>query len=152
MNTITKLAIAFGPVVAASLYVQPYRPVIVTGHSMMPTFRSGQLVVATKLNRSPRDGDVVLANVEGSLVIKRITMVAGDRFQEVKVLSDSDWQIVSTPGERRLVRKGLLPCRTRTVPDGRVFLSGDNPMMSYDSREFGLVSTAAIRGLIVSRP
>ncbi len=46
----------------------------VVGHSMEPTLKQGKIVFATHL-RSPREGDVVVADVDGRELIKRIKSV-----------------------------------------------------------------------------
>src|SRR3954452_859722 len=55
--------------------------------------------------------------------------------------------LVDLPGERGLGIKRL----TALEPTGRVWIEGDNPVGSTDSRQFGAVPASAIRGRVVLR-
>ncbi len=149
MGSITKVAVALFLVLATAFILQPYRPVIVSGESMSPTFQNGQLVFAVGLNRQPKRGDIVLVDKDGSTIIKRVTMVPGDRYLEGKPSRSVFWTIVSTAAGKKLAASGRMQSRVRTVPDGKIFIEGDNPGCSLDSRIFGLVSVSAIKGVVV---
>ncbi|HWA84416.1 MAG TPA: signal peptidase I [Fimbriimonadaceae bacterium] len=133
---------------AAGYLVQPYRPVIVNGQSMEPTFENGQLVFAVREHRKPKVGDVVLVEKDGSLLIKRVSMIGGDHYEEAYVPYAHRWTLIEAPAVRRMVNRGLVPCRVRTIPNGEMFITGDNAEVSLDSRMFGLVPESAIRGFI----
>lgn len=57
----------------------------VVGHSMNPTLREGQIVVASSLFRA-KTGDVVIAKVNGIEVVKRIK---SSGFKQIKLASDA---------------------------------------------------------------
>lgn len=115
---------------------------------MSPTYSDGQLVFATPMSRAPRVGEVVLVDKDGATLIKRVTMVGGDHYPEVYVRYAHQWDPVITPAIRRMVREGKTVSRIATIPDGQVFITGDNPDVSIDSRRFGPVPVSSIRGLI----
>lgn len=109
----------------------------VNGPSMFPTFngRGWNVVVAEALpgvHDRVQVGDVVISirpvNARES-VIKRVTAVAG---QTVMLYS----------------RGGSVPTPLQ-VPTGHVWLQGDNLIMSRDSREYGPVPLALVRGRVV---
>lgn len=52
----------------------------VVGHSMEPGLKQDQLILATSWPRT-RVGDVVIADVEGREVIKRVTKIAEDSLE-----------------------------------------------------------------------
>lgn len=149
MGSAGKAVIGVASLFTAAFLLQPYRPVIVTGQSMLPTFESGQLVFAERAFRKPKVGDVVLVEKDGSTLIKRVAMVAGDRYEEAYVPYAHRWAPLESPAVRKMVKNGRVPCRIRTIPPGEMFILGDNPDVSLDSRLFGLVPESSIRGYVI---
>jgi signal peptidase I len=104
------------------------RRVVVTGESMRPTLERGDRVVVVRGARRLRRDDVVaLVDPEGTggTVIKRIAARPGQ-----SVTISEDWAL--------------------HAGDGYVVL-GDQRTLSTDSRHYGPVSLAAIRGRVVYR-
>lgn len=108
------------------------------GPSMMPTVNPrGDVLLAEYV--SPRlslirSGDVVVATKPNNtkvLVVKRVRGMAGERI----------W----------VKRRGWSAPRPICVPSGHVWLEGDNPSHSTDSREYGPVPMALVRGRILCR-
>jgi signal peptidase I len=103
--------------------------VTVVGNSMSPTLRDGQRLLARRLRRNPRRGEVIVFRVSDETLphrIKRVAAIAGDPVP--------DWL---TP---------VLPDLSH-VPSGRVAVVGDNPR-SQDSRQLGLVDCRDILGAV----
>lgn len=125
------------------------RPYVVNGSSMEPTLHTGDrvFVVKYRLNTTPdRDDVVVLRDVAGSpeMLIKRIIAIAGDKISVQK-----DRIVVNDKYEHRSTNQGASTPYTRLVPDGQVFVMGDNESHSYDSRVFGPVSMKKVMGKAV---
>lgn len=108
------------------------------GPSMMPTVNPrGDVLLAEYI--SPRfslirSGDVVVATKPNNtkvLVVKRVRGMPGERI----------W----------VKRRGWSAPRPISVPPGHVWLEGDNPSQSTDSREYGPVPMALVRGRILCR-
>jgi signal peptidase I len=148
MGSIGKVVIALCAILTAIVFLQPYRPVVVSGPSMSPTYEDGQLVFAVPLNRPPKRGDVVLVEHDGATIIKRVSMVPGDEYLEVHPKHVQSWSIVTNAAMKRLADKHIIASRTSTVPPGLMFITGDNSLNSLDSRSFGLVPISSIRGVI----
>lgn len=94
--------------------------VTVVGQSMSPTLRDGQRLLARRLRRAPRRGEVIVFRVSDEELpcrIKRVAAIAGDPVP--------DWLTPTLPGVAR-------------IPTGSVAVVGDNPR-SQDSRQLGLV-------------
>ena len=90
---------------------------------MAPGLREGEFVLAVRPGRIRR-GSVVLAvhpHRPRLELVKRVRGVAGDEAQG------------------------------RRLRPGEVWLEGDDPTASTDSRSFGPVPTSAIRGVVVLR-
>mmetsp|Transcript_16842 Transcript_16842/g.19566 ORF Transcript_16842/g.19566 Transcript_16842/m.19566 type:complete len:151 (-) Transcript_16842:355-807(-) len=107
------------------------------GPSMLPTFNAaGDIVIVEHI--TPRFGtlkvgDVVLAKSPTNprkTVCKRIRGLGGDTVNPAKLY----------PHQR---------VSAKTIPTGRVWLEGDNPTNSTDSRSYGPVPEALIKGKVV---
>jgi signal peptidase I len=147
--------------VAAMLLVRTFlvQSMVVTSGSMDGTLRSGDHIVVDRLSYllgGIQRGDVVVLSKpagvdapEGELV-KRVIGVAGDRLEarDGRVLRNG------TPLDEPYLppsctehAAGLAPV---TVPDGQVYLLGDNRCDSLDSRSFGPVDRGLVRGRAVA--
>ena len=135
---------------ATALTVQPYRVVRVTGHSMEPLFRDGSFAMAETNFGKLAHGDVVVIDSDEGPIVKRIVRLPGDKVLEAKLPSCS-WREVGLPADGKISTK--IPTRWSEVPEGYVFVLGDNLRVSRDSRELGLIPISKIRSrLIDSRP
>jgi signal peptidase I len=136
-------------VLTTAFFLQPYRPVIVRGDSMLPTINSGQLLFSVPLKRMPKHGDLVLVDHDGSTLVKRVSMVPGDTFVEARSIHSDIWFVADTATIKNMVKRKKVPSRISHVPDGMIYITGDNPEKSLDSRQFGYVPISSIRGVIV---
>ncbi|WP_379129815.1 signal peptidase I [Paenibacillus sp. sgz500958] len=141
-----------------------FKPFIVDGPSMQPNFHTGERVIVNEILydiRSPHRGEVIVFHVpsEGRDFIKRVIGVAGDT---VKVEGD----VVTVNGEpvnetyiqeamdnahknNALYNNKNFPNEDfsdTTVPEGHVFVMGDNRSDSKDSRMIGYVPLSDIVG------
>lgn len=114
--------------------------VTVRGNSMYPTFSEGDNLFYSRLIKAQRE-DIVLAKVDGVILIKRVAGIAGDKvaFSEnsVEVKTDTD---------------SLAESYTM-VKEGYYFLVGDNLLHSIDSRNpiVGQIPQKNIIGVYVIR-
>ena len=135
-----------------------FRVVTVTGESMLPNFVEGQKLIVTNLGHSVEQGTVVvITNVRNEPIIKRVIATEG---QTVDI--DYETGVVYVDGEavdetQFGLENGITtrPYSTleamvfpQTVPEGCVFVLGDNRSVSKDSRytEVGMVDTRHILG------
>ena len=142
---------AAGVLLALAAWIQPYELIRVTGGSMMPTYRDGQLLVGVKafwLRGEPfRRGEVVMCRVGGEKLLKRIYALPGD---EVVIFSLDDGFHVMVQAENYLryyqLAEGIGHARISRfeVPEHGLFLLGDAPNVSLDSRDFGPVPEADV--------
>ncbi|CAI5706710.1 unnamed protein product [Peronospora effusa] len=106
------------------------------GTSMIPTIPDGSYILVERLSRRWRNwerGDLVQlrspTRCRGETITKRILALEGD-VVELQPRFDKE-------------RKGKI-----VVPKGHVWVEGDNPTYSVDSRHFGTVPIA----LLIGRP
>lgn len=114
-----------------------FRIVGVDGESMMTTLMNRDRLILSELAYTPERGDIIVINryVEEPL-IKRVIGLPGDT-----IYIDGDTQVVYRNGERLdepYVHGLPTPPREMegeiTVPDGHLFVMGDNRVNSKDSR------------------
>lgn len=123
----------------------------VDGESMEPTLKNGDRVLITKGYDTPRRGDVVSFRVtirgEPDVLIKRVVAVPGDT---VEILGDRAFVNgeVSPYDAGTLVGSQEFHIEPFTVPEGMVYVLGDNRAVSLDSRFIGPVLIGSIRGAV----
>jgi len=123
--------------------LQPFRPVVVTGQSMMPTLRDHQVLIGRKDIGELRRGDVVVVDTPEGTVIKRVAFLPGDRIPQY--FSQDEWVMPVSFAQGKTMREGQAVRRDYVVPSGQVFVLGDNVYHSIDSRHYGAVSISSIR-------
>jgi len=149
----TALLILLAFLLAQGIKVFLVQPFVIPTGSMEPTIAIGNRVLAEKITfrfiRQPAYGDIVVFDDPGGQhpqLIKRVIAVGG---QTVDVKDGSVWvdgkrlvepYIYGKPNELGTV---ALPLK---VPEGYVWLMGDNRTNSGDSRFFGPVPVSKIRG------
>ncbi len=137
------------------------RVITVDGRSMEPTYYNGDRVLVTNLAGSPQQGDIVI--VVGALdepIIKRVIATEGQTvdfdFQSGEVVVDGEILPGSTFGiENGITYVPDMPGQVlefpQTVPEGCVFVLGDNRDNSTDSRfqAVGMVDCRNVLGKVV---
>jgi signal peptidase I len=152
-------AIVFALVTVVIIFTFLFRIVIVSGSSMVPTLKDGDRLVLNSAFYKEKAGDIVVVLKEGvnndRPIIKRIIATAGQTvdidYEKQLVIIDGvarkEDYIAEMSEERGDVE---LPA---TVPEGCVFVMGDNRNNSLDSRtsSVGMVKLNEIKGHAVVR-
>lgn len=132
--------------------------IVVDGDSMKPNYQNGYRVFVSCLDNTYSRGDVVVVDSRatrlGVRLIKRVIATGGQTV-------DIDFQtgMVSVDGkeldESRYIKNGITTNQydidfPQNVPEGCVFLLGDNRTISDDSRssDVGMVDTREIMGKV----
>lgn len=120
--------------------------------AMSPTFDSGDLVVALK-HADYVPGDIIAYYFNDKLLVKRVIAQAGDT---VLVEENGDVLVNGAKLEEPYAGSALGQCDIEmpyTVPDGRVFVLGDEREISLDSRStaMGCVAQEQVVGRVILR-
>ena len=147
----------------------------VTGHSMAPSLIDGEMVVVLRppllalvsafgargLTQTVRGAVIVapeprseglLLGAGRPLIVKRVVGLELEQveFQRGQLLVDGAAAAEPWVQQERRGSHSMAPTR---VPEGHVFLAGDNrlPLASSDSRQFGPLPAASLRGRVVAQ-
>lgn len=151
-------AVIFALVLVLVLLVVAVRTVRVDGSSMVPTLTDGDQLLAYSLGYTPQRGDVIVVDgytQYGEPLVKRVIGVGGDQidinFATGQVYVNGtllDEPYISAPTTRSAdVTFPLI------VPEGQLFVMGDNRPYSMDSRysEIGFIDERDVLGKVFMR-
>lgn len=159
---------AFSLYIIILIFMFLFRLVVVDGRSMYPTLSDQDRVIITHIIGSPKQGDIIVLNSDalGKTIIKRVIGVSG---QTVEIDYNNDTVTVdgkkldesyldgSALDMRELgnFNSKYYDAQSGTykyiVPEGYVFVLGDNRNDSTDSRAIGFVPLERILGKAVIR-
>ncbi len=134
------------------------RTVNVDGDSMYPNLHNGDRLVISNFAYSPEYGDIVIVLREHNTpLIKRVIGLPGDVIQ-----IDNDKGVVIRNGQELAepyIQSGITKqsqyatglSTPLTVPEGRVYVLGDNRGNSTDSRREGCYSMEQVVGRVLFR-
>lgn len=121
----------------------------VEGYSMEPTLFGHQRLVIEKVSyhlHAPQRGDIVVIHVPNygrEMLIKRVIGLPGETLQVSNGQVLIDGQPLAEPYLRTVTRGEYPPT---IIPEGSVFVMGDNRNNSNDSRSFGPIAFDEIVG------
>lgn len=152
-------------VFVGSLFIVVYlfimQPNQIKGVSMEPTFENGDYIFTSKVTfkmRKPKRGDVVVFHSPRNKdieYIKRVIALPGETVsienQEIYIngvkINEQYVSAKTTIMPGSLVQEGL----PVLVPEGSLFVMGDNRPRSSDSREFGTIPQSTVVGQVFYR-
>lgn len=138
------------------------QPFLVSGASMAPNFENGDYLLVDELTyrlRTPARGEVVVfhyPNDESTYFIKRVIGLPGEK---VKITNGQVEIFNSEHTQGEFLSESYLPAGLKTVvrsggqPDfdlgeGEYLVLGDNRSYSFDSRDWGVLRSKEVVGLV----
>lgn len=143
------------------IYLFILSPHQVKGASMNPTFESGDYILTSKITyklHEPERNDIIvfksLKNPEIDF-IKRVIALHGQKIKIVnnevfinnEILQEPYISAPTTLFEGGFIQNGI----EITVPEGYLFVMGDNRPRSSDSRDFGFIPVKEVIGKVFFR-
>ena len=125
--------------------------VIISGESMLPTLKNENVCLMKKWGVSNiKRYDIVIAKTDKKYVVKRVVGMPNDTVQ----IKDNTVYI----NGKRIIDEYDFPTAYSgiaehgiTIKEGEYFLLGDNRNNSIDSREFGVVKSSDITGIVITK-
>lgn len=148
----------FALIICIIVFVFIFRIVDVSGDSMNPTLLHGDKLVVSDVFYKPKQGDIVIFRKDeykAEALVKRVIATEGQTieidFDRGRVYVDGellDEPYIAEPTHNQLDFQG-----PQTVPEGCVFVMGDNRNASSDSRraQLGMVDERLIVGKVLLR-
>ncbi len=146
------------------MFVSRYTRVYVVGDSMLPTLQGAQDktqaggdFLYADTHATAENGDIIVISAhdefgEEKVIIKRQIAFEGQTVQLVRGVLYIDGEMVEEPYVVAENNTASLPVNTYgpvTVPEGCVFVMGDNRDVSSDSRsKYGMIDTEDIIGVV----
>lgn len=149
-------AVVAAIVVTTILFIFCFRVFSVEGPSMKPTLQPNDRVIVSNVGYEPQQGDIVVisdTDGDGKPIVKRVIAVEGD-VVDINFTTG----IVTVNGKEEhysdeLTKQQADIAFPLTVPEGTVFVLGDNRGVSLDSRSsrVGCVDERDIVGKVLFR-
>lgn len=159
LEWVKALLIAFGIFAIIRLFL--FTPIVVDGISMMPTLEHGDKMIVNKISYTIGEPDrfdiVVFHAPEGKDFIKRVIGLPGDTVEykdDVLYINGKKYEEPYLDTYKKEISEGTLTedftlvekIQRETVPEGYVFVMGDNRRKSKDSRHIGAVNIDEVIG------
>ena len=136
------------------------RIIAVDGDSMLPTLHDRDMLLLRGIGYTPEQGDIVVLTKDfpghvGEAIVKRVIAVGGQTIRidylESRVYVDGVALDEPYINESVMIQRPNLTIEELTVPEGSVFVMGDNRNDSSDSRisELGAIDNRYILGKAV---
>lgn len=155
-------ALVIAVLLAAVIRYFFFAPILVDGLSMMPTLHDQNRMIVNKIGYSvgkPERFDIIVFHAtEEKDYIKRVIGLPGDKIEykdDTLYINDKAYKEPYLNEYKKEVIDGPLtepftlldtPTGSETVPEGEIFVMGDNRRFSKDSRHIGTIKIDEILG------
>lgn len=142
-----------------------FRLCTVDGGSMENTLYGGEKLIVSNLFYTPEEGDIIVFHQTGELnepVVKRVIATEGDTVRVIYSKSSMTITITDQDGNTHTLEEPYVKYEgaplyfaetVYTVPEGHLFVLGDNRNNSKDSRhpDIGMVDERRVLGRVILR-
>ena len=122
-------------------FFQPYKLVVVSGQSMLPTYKDRQILIAKKTKDFKKSDVVVAYSDDRQLIIKRILYIP-DEYYYYMFKKDGTFELILNNSYRSILEiknHDDAYILEEKVPKDQFYIVGDNLKHSDDSRRFGSI-------------
>lgn len=126
IRTLTLAVLGVAVILVAVLFRWQFKVTVVVGESMLPTFKTGDVLLVDRrayVAEQPRRGDLVVARYQGGLVVKRLVGLPGE---EIEVKMGNLFINGSEEMEAHPLKQGSLSIAKGRLMDGYFATLGDN--------------------------
>lgn len=135
-----------------------FTPIVVDGASMEPTLQDQERMIVTKIGEPKRFDIIVFHATENQDYVKRVIGLPGDHIEykdDILYINGKPYDEPYLEAAKRKITDGLLtnsftlretPIQSDVVPEGHLFVMGDNRRFSKDSRHIGAVPMEKVVG------
>lgn len=145
----TKSLLPYLIIIVAVVFIRTFiiTPVRVTGNSMYPGYKDGDIMILKKFDKKIDRFDVVVLTYNGEKLIKRVIGLPGEyiEYKNSKLYVNGE-QIDDVDLKVSTDDFTLDDLGYDVIPENFYFVLGDNRPISQDSRIIGLVSKESILG------
>lgn len=125
--------------------------VIISGESMLPTLKNENVCLMKKWRVSNvKRYDIVIAKADKKYVVKRVVGMPDDTIQIKDNTVYINGKKIADEYDFPTVYSGIAE-QNITIKEGEYFLLGDNRNNSRDSREFGVIKSSDIIGIVIAK-
>ena len=163
--------IVFSVIAVILIFAMGVRICFVSGDSMNQTLQNNDWVIVSGIGYEPQRGDIVVFHMTSDKypklnepMVKRVIAVAGDwididfKTWTLRIADNKEMENATVVDEPyRYLEGGLLTSSFTyplEIPEGYIFVMGDNRNNSLDSRDsarIGLVDTRRVLGKVIMR-
>lgn len=123
----------------------------VEGDSMKPKLSNNDIIIYSKNINDIKRFDVIIAKVNNELYIKRVIGLSGEKIEYLDEVLYVNGEKIVEPFEKSITNDFSVDdiISDNIIPDNKILVLGDNRLYSTDSRNFGLIDIATIKGKFI---
>ncbi len=118
---------------------------------MKPKLSNNDIIIYSKNINDIKRFNVIIAKVNNELYIKRVIGLSGEKIEYLDEVLYVNGEKIVEPFEKSITNDFSVDdiISDNIIPDNKILVLGDNRLYSTDSRNFGLIDIATIKGKFI---